>query len=459
MSVECWKSVRLQDVTTKVGSGSTPRGGEAAYKKTGTPLVRSMNVVFFGFKRAGLAHIDHQQAAALDGATIQSGDVLLNITGASIGRVTLAPHDMDGARVNQHVCIIRPSEAIDARFLNAFLSSPTSQDVILGENYGVTRQALTKQQILDFDIPLPPLPEQKRIADKLEALLGRVDACRSRLDRVPALLKRFRQSLLAAATSGKLTEEWREENGVADEWPEVRVQDVSVQVFDGPFGSHLKTADYTSTGIRVSRLENIGWMIFHADKEAYISPEKYKTLTRHTLKKDDVVFSSFISEETRVALLPDSWSGKAINKSDCYCVRVDHESCLPKFLMFRLACRSTYHILGEDVHGATRPRINLGQLKNFAFSLPTLPEQTEIVHRVEALFAFADRIEARLATSQKTVERLTPATLAKAFRGELVPQDPDDEPAAALLERLRDRKVSTPNKSQRGRRAKVGKPE
>jgi len=200
----------------------------------------------------------------------------------------------------------------------------------------------------------PPLAEQKRIADKLEAVLRRVDACRARLDRVLALLKRFRQSVLANATSGGLTAEWRMTNGVNDEWDEVRVQDVAAQVFDGPFGSHLKTADYTALGIRVSRLENIGWMNFLAEKEAFISPAKYKTLVRRTLKKDDVVFSSF-----------------------------------------------------------------------------------------------AYRIEARLAVVRKTIERLTPSVLAKAFRGELVPQDPNDEPASALLDRLGSQPLAKPAKAKR----------
>ena len=129
-------------------------------------------------------------------------------------------------------------------------------------------------------------------------------------------------------------------------------------------------------------------------------------------------------------------SGEAINKSDCFCVRTNHKKAIPKFLAFRLACRSTFAVLGADIHGATRPRINLGQLKDYAFDLPPLAEQTEIVRRVEALFALADRIEARLATAQRLVERLTPATLSKAFCGDLVPQDPNDEPAATLLERL-----------------------
>ncbi len=223
----------------------------------------------------------------------------------------------------------------------------------------------------------------------------------------------------------------------------VQVRDIAAEIFDGPFGSHLKTNDYTEAGVRVVRLENIGSLKFFEEKETFISAAKYETLKRHTLKENDVIFSSFISEEIRVSLLPKSWSGKAINKSDCFCVRTDSTKCLPKFLALRLASRATFVVLGADIHGATRPRINLGQLKDYAFDLPPLPEQQEIVRRVEALFAYASRIEARLSSAQKTVERLTPAVLAKAFRGHLVPQDPTDEPAAALLARLH---ASTPKK-------------
>lgn len=205
-----WPLVRLADVSCKIGSGATPRGGEVAYVSRGIPLIRSMNVVFFGFKREGLAYINESQAAALKSVEVQAGDVLLNITGASIGRVTIAPPDMEGARVNQHVCIIRPTQSLDSRYVRAFLSSAAMQGEIGAEHYGVTRQALTKQQVSDFQIPLAPLPEQRRIVERLESVLPYVDSCRQRLTRVALMIKRLRQSVLAAACSGRLTADWRE---------------------------------------------------------------------------------------------------------------------------------------------------------------------------------------------------------------------------------------------------------
>jgi type I restriction enzyme S subunit len=207
-----WAWARISDFTSKVGSGATPRGGSDSYQSSGIPLIRSQNVHFDGFSDDGLAFIDERQAAALDDVTVSPRDVLLNITGASIGRVTIAPERMAGARVNQHVCIIRSIGAVQPEYLSYHLRSPAVQSMIMSEEYGVTRQALTKGQILSFHVPVAPLAEQKRIVAKVEEVLARVNAARERLAKVPAILKRFRQSVLAAAYSGRLTVEWRRSN-------------------------------------------------------------------------------------------------------------------------------------------------------------------------------------------------------------------------------------------------------
>ncbi len=382
--------------------------------------------------------INEEKFRLLRCTEVLEGDVLIARMPDPLGRACLAPKLKQKSVTVVDVAILRTGKhSAHPVWLMHFLNSPAIRQGIELESSGTTRKRIARGKLAKMKLPVPPLAEQKRIASKLEAVLGRVDVCLTRLDRIPALLKRFRQSVLAAATSGQLTEDWREENGTNDEWLNMQVQDIAHEVFDGPFGSHLKTNDYTTAGIRVVRLENIGWLKFFAEKETFISPEKYQTLKRHTLKKGDVIFSSFISEDVRVCLLPEAWSGKAINKSDCFCVRADTKKCTPEFLTLRLACRSTFIALAEGVHGATRPRINLGQLKEYSFALPPLPEQQEIVRRVEALFAFTDRIEAQLTKARTKMERLTPSILAKAFRGELVPQDPTDEPAAAMLARIR----------------------
>lgn len=195
---------KISEITSKVGSGATPRGGEKSYKSSGIPFIRSMNVVFNGFKRDGLAFLDKNQANELRNVEVKANDVLLNITGASIGRVTLAPFDMEGARVNQHVCIIRPTELVKPEYLNAYLSSPAMQQIIGAENYGVTRQALTKEQILNFEIPIPSIEEQSEIVQRIEFLFAYANRLEMHLQAALLQLDNLTPALLAKAFRGKL---------------------------------------------------------------------------------------------------------------------------------------------------------------------------------------------------------------------------------------------------------------
>jgi type I restriction enzyme, S subunit len=344
----------------------------------------------------------------------------------------------------QLIAIVRPGKfSVNPKWLMHFLNAPTIRALIDLQSSGTTRRRISRGKLAQLELPVPPLPEQKRIADKVDSLLARVGTCRDRLDRIRPLLKRFRQAVYEAASSGTLTEDWRVERARGlDDWSSTSVEEVATLVFDGPFGSNLKSSDYTEAGTRVVRLENIAPLRFIEDKRTYIAEEKFQALARHTLLADDVLFSSFVDEEVRVCLLPPELSGKAINKAVCFCIRVDSSRCHPRFLALKLASRSTFSALDDVIHGATRPRINLGQLRAIAFHLPSIDEQTEIVQRVDSLFSVATAIESRLTAARAKVDRLTPALLAKAFTGELVPQDSDEEPAANMLARIRDHSES-----------------
>jgi type I restriction enzyme, S subunit len=174
-TAEPWPLRPLKSLAVKIGSGATPAGGRESYFTEGIPLIRSMNVHFAGFEPKGLVFLSDEQAKQLANVTVQLCDVLLNITGASIGRVTTAPSEMAGARVNQHVAIIRPIKELDAQFLAKFLASPAIQRMIDDVQVGATREALTKGMIEQFEIPLPPLTEQKRIVAKVDELMALCD--------------------------------------------------------------------------------------------------------------------------------------------------------------------------------------------------------------------------------------------------------------------------------------------
>ena len=199
-----WRWARLAELTTKIGSGSTPRGGKGVYVSEGIPFIRSQNVYFEGFEKDGLVNITDDAARALNGVELFANDVLLNITGASIGRACIVPDALVGGRVSQHVAIIRSSAGLEPRFLLGFLRTPAIQNWIWNENYGVTRQALTKSMIENLEIPLPPLVEQAEIVRRIEAACARAYRLQAEAARAGALLHRLEGAILAKAFRGEL---------------------------------------------------------------------------------------------------------------------------------------------------------------------------------------------------------------------------------------------------------------
>lgn len=179
-------------------------------------------------------------------------------------------------------------------------------------------------------------------------------------------------------------------------WARTTVKDVAATMFDGPFGSALKTSDYTDDGMRVARLENIGHLTFRGDLKSFVSATKGEELKRHLLRRADVLFSSFVDRQTRVCLVPDDLDNLMINKADCFCVRVDPRICDPRFLAYRLAAPSAYDTFRDAVKGVTRPRIGMRDLAAFELELPPVAEQQRIVAKLDALTARTARARADL---------------------------------------------------------------
>ena len=157
-----WEQKSLGEITTKIGSGATPKGGKESYQEEGITLIRSMNVHNGHFEYKDLAHISDEQAAKLDNVTVEENDVLLNITGASVARSCVVPSEILPARVNQHVCIIRCKNCIIPEFLNKLLIDDNYQDLLWSiAGSGATREAITKQQVEGLQIILPSIGLQK----------------------------------------------------------------------------------------------------------------------------------------------------------------------------------------------------------------------------------------------------------------------------------------------------------
>jgi type I restriction enzyme S subunit len=203
-----WREDILKNLTSKIGSGATPRGGHASYKSEGISLVRSMNVHDRQFLEKKLAFLDKEQADDLEGVTLEKEDVLLNITGASVARCCIIPEKILPARVNQHVSIIRTNQQlILPKFLNYLLTSKLYKDRLLltGDEGGSTRQAITKAQIESFKIAFPSsLDVQRSTIAKLDALSEQTKKLEAIYKQKLADLEELKKSVLKKAFAGEL---------------------------------------------------------------------------------------------------------------------------------------------------------------------------------------------------------------------------------------------------------------
>jgi type I restriction enzyme, S subunit len=327
--------------------------------------------------------------------------------------------------VNNHAHILQgKANVVLNDFVLYYLNSINYREFV----NGTTRLKLTKSNLVDIPVVLPPLPEQQLIVSKIEELLSDLDNGKQQLQIAQQQLKVYRQSLLKWAFEGKLTNKTVIEGELPKGWKAIELKQVVDKISDGPFGSNLKSIDYVSEGIRVIRLENIGEMEFRNEYKTFVTPEKYEIIKNHTVGKGDIIFSSFVSESIRSVILPD-YIENAINKADCFLVRVSESKINRKYLAYYFSTKEMRNQLINQIHGATRPRINTTQLKSSTIPFAPLKEQQLIVDELESKLTVCDKIEETISQSLRQAETLRQSILKKAFEGKLVSlnYDSDDE--------------------------------
>jgi type I restriction enzyme S subunit len=320
----------------------------------------------------------------------------------------------------------------------------------------------------NLDVPVAPLPEQQRIVVKLEKLLDRVDTSKERLKKIPVLLKRFRQSIYDAAVTGKLTAKWRISDGrnedplsdlksfltsVASKRPQKReaepteghetLTDEIPEKWATPTLDDLfrfidyrgKTPKKSEKGKRLISAKNIKMGYVSEEPLEYVSDMFYRQwMTRGFPRKGDIFFVTeghtmgFTALNNRTDEF--ALSQRTITLQPWQPIET---SCFLYFIMSPLF----QNLVRLNATGSAAVGIKAAKFRGLPIPFPSHAEQKIIVKRVEALFSLADEIESRLNKAQAFVDKLTPSVLAKAFRGDLVPQDPNDEPAERLLEGIR----------------------
>jgi type I restriction enzyme S subunit len=382
---------------------------------------------------------------------------------------------------------------------------------------GGSLMRINNNTIKTYPFPLPPYAEQERIVAAIRQHFKRLDDVVAALRRAQEQLKKARKATLKYAVEGRLTEAWRaqhpaEETGaqllkrilderrarweaeqlakmaergitprddswkknykepvapkteelpaLPEEWCWATIEQTSHSepnsITDGPFGSNLKTEHYQSEGARVIRLQNIGDGEFKDDK-AFISFPHFESLQKHHIFSGDIVIAALGDNPPRCCIIPD-FVGPAIVKADCIRYKVS-KYVSNVFVCFSLNSEPVRKRTSIMLHGVGRPRLNLSEIKSIVFPLPPLAEQQQIVMEVERRLAAIARAEERVASALKHAEQLRQSILKQAFAGKLVAQNPQDEPASVLLERIRvERKQRELEEQQRRKELRMNAP-
>jgi len=318
--------------------------------------------------------------------------------------------------VGSTLMALRPK--IDKLFLYRFLQSQF--DYLHSNHRGTGIPHVDPDILWNIDVPIPSLKEQERIVAKLNSLFEKIETNKKRLEKIPQILKRFRQSVLADAFNNNGLEEF--------------TKNVCEEIQIGPFGTQLHRHDYISNGIPLVNPTHIQGGEIIPDVNLTISKIKYEELSNYHLKEGDVIMGRR-GEMARCGLVGPTENGWLCGTGSLF-FRPDLKKIVPQYLYWVLSNSQTKSFLEGEAKGSTMSNLNLEIVKNIPITLPSISAQLSIVKKVEDLFAFADKLESRYLKAKAQLDKLPQSILAKAFRGELVPQDPEDEPANLLLERI-----------------------
>ncbi len=515
-----WVLVRLEELVENPRQdvvdgpfGSNLKASE--YVASGIPIARLQNIDRGSFNPKKLQYVTREKAVELSRHSFQSGDILITKLGDPLGEACIVPTSIPKGIIVADLVRVRPNgKAVNTKYLELAVNSPNAIRELKQHTKGTTRPRVNLSILRELTVPLAPLVEQQKLVSKIDQLYSDLDASVAALERARANLKRYRASVLKAAVEGRLTAEWRKTHPATepasqllerilaerrkkwedaqlakfaaagkatpknwkDKYPEPAKPDTanlpelpegwcwasvdqcssfeSYAITDGPFGSNLKSEHYTESGPRVIRLQNIGDGYF-VDEYAHISDEHFASLKKHSVENGDLVIAVLGEELPRACVIPDGVA-PAIVKADC--VRFKPKAGLvdSDYMNYVLNSYPTRFRCSKQIKGVGRPRLNLSHIRGIAVPLPPIGEQSEIVLMVSELSAAQDRMDQQLVKSISQAAHLRQSILKRAFEGKLVPQDPNDEPASVLLERIRAARAGAPKAvARRGRKPKA----
>ncbi len=497
---EGWEWTELAQVVSHTPNSMTdgPFGSKLKsehYVESGVRVIRLGNLGVAEFKDANKSYITHDHYETLRKHEIFPGDLLVAALAEPVGRCCEVPEGIGPAIVKADCIRFVPHDAVERPFVMHWLNSPRGRKNAEALSHGIGRLRMNMGNMRAVPLPLAPLNEQKRIVAKIEALQLRSSAAKEALDAIPPLLEKFRQSVLAAAFRGDLTKKWREAHPNTEHASELigRTPEPAGKS-TGRAASDMLRVGRAGLSVghpgleapprwawvplrRIAKLESghtpsrqhqsywdgdIAW-IGIADAREHHGGEIHQTF--QTVTDEGLANSAARLLPARTVCLSRTASvgyvtitGREMATSQDFANWICTDAIVPEFLMYALLAEGD--ALRNFGEGSTHTTIYFPELKALHVCLAPLDEQREIVRILDERLASIERLSSSLGSAHDQWAMINQSILAKAFRGELVPQDPNDEPASELLERIRrEREGGGTNGAagKRGRRPKAAR--
>ena len=489
---ETWSEANGIDLFELVRGVSYDKAAIRTEAATGfVPILRANNISGGYLNQNDLVFApDH---FVTDKQMLKFGDLLIASSSGSrsvVGKAAMVTEETKHVSFGAFCTVARPREKDFSHWLRHYFSSRAYRDYVEEVALGININNLRGKDLESISIPLPPLAEQRRIVEKLDALTARTARARADLDRIPALAARYKQAVLAKAFSGELTADWR--RGRTSPSPEVIGADLlksweatkpNTATRRGPAsdpdagrqpvnlgqlptswvktnlaaitdGSRLiqygilKPGEHVTDGVPYVKVMNIKGGVVELDKIRRTTSTIHQSYKRSSLVKGDILLT-IRGTVGRLAEVPAELHGGNITQDSVRIAVLPSVSRRFVYWFLHSPCAQEYFKANQK--GVAVRGINVGDVRPMELPICCIEEQEEIVFRVERAVKDIDRMVTEAAAARRLLDRLDQSVLAKAFRGELVPQDPLDEPVSVLLDRIRAERAAAP-KAKRGRR-------